>query len=226
MKPLHIVAHLSGPVRLPHGWLALDSLLGAAVCVREGIPPALTGEPLTDLTPWLSRALARSECGRLWLASFSVGEPEQAEKRWVTKRPPIAEAQSMGSDRVRSINIGAGPMKAIRRPAEATHMRGDRLDWFAVGDAAEVRDLLSFVPACGSKRNAGDGGVRRWSVDEVEPWSPGFPCVLAGLPLRPLPLDWPGVDQTKATVETMALSPPYWPHDPAARVDVLVPARW
>lgn len=225
MRAVHVTAHMRGPLRLPHGWLSLDSLLGAAICLRDGITPSMQGEGLVDLTVEIGRALARSECGRLWLASWSVAEAEAYEKRWNNRRPPIAEAQNMGNAKVRTVNVAAGHMKAMHKPAEAVHMRHDRLDWYALGDAGEIRALLDLIVSLGAKRNAGDGVVGRWVVEDCEPWAPGFPCVLDGQPLRPLPLDWPGVDQEKANLDFMALSPPYWPHDPRAKVNVFVPVR-
>jgi CRISPR type IV-associated protein Csf3 len=225
MMPVHVTAHLGGPLRLPHGWISLDALLGAAICMRDGITPSMQGEGLIDLAPEIGKVLARSECGRLWLASWSVGEPESYERRWTNRRPPIAEAQAMGNAKVKTISVGGGHMKAMHKPAEAIHFRHDRLDWYAMGDVAEIEGLLELIVSLGAKRNAGDGAVRRWQVRECAPWAPGFPCVLDGQPLRPLPLDWPGVDQSKIALDFMALSPPYWPHDPRAKVDVFVPVR-
>lgn len=225
MIPLRVTAHLHGPVRLPHGWLSLDSMLGAAICLRDNEPPLIQGQEPSDLSGRMDAVLKRSDCGRLWLASWSIGEADQYEKRWNNRRPPIAEAQAMGSQKVKAVNIAAGPMKAFHKPAEAVHMRGDRLDWFAIGDASCILTLLSLVQHLGAKRNAGDGLVGRWVVEPCEPWAGGFPVVLDGTPLRPLPPDWAGLDHSRCMPDRMPLMPPYWPRDPALRTDVVVPMR-
>ena len=223
MIPLHIIAHLGGPVRIQHQWISLDSLLVAAICKRDDEPPLLVGETPVDYASRLDGVLKRSECGRLWLASWLSGEPEGYEKKWVNKRPPIAEA--LGGDKVRTISIGGGPMKAMHRPSEAIHFKADRLDAWTIGDLDQVRALLEIVGALGFKRNAGDGVVRRWDVEQCEPWAGGFPVVLDGVPLRPLPLDWPGLDLDRCGRDTMPLQPPYWHRDPRDRVEVAVPVR-
>lgn len=225
MTPLRITARLGAPVRLPHGWLSLDALLGSAICMRDNEPPLFPGDEPADLGPRLDAALKRSECGRLWLASWSIGEPDGHEKRWANRRPPIAEAQALGGPGVKTVNVAAGPMKAFHKPVEAVHFRDDRLDWYALGDADVIRTLLALVRHLGAKRNAGDGAVLRWDVEQCEPWSPGFPVLLNGAPLRPLPLDWPGLDVGTCGQDMMALRPPYWPHDVRAKVPVAVPLR-
>lgn len=224
MTPLRVTAHLRGPVRMPYGWLALDALLGAAICVRDNEPPLMPGDEPADLTGRIDEVLRRSDCGRLWLASWSVGEPERWEKRHALRRPPVAEAQAMGTA-LRTINIGAGPMKAFRKPQEAVHFADDRLDWYAVGDSDRMRELLALVRHLGAKRNAGDGAVGRWDVAPCEPWGAGFPVVVDGAPLRPLPPDWPGLDEFRCVPDRLPLMPPYWPRDPRLRADVVVPVR-
>jgi len=106
------------------------------------------------------------------------------------------------------VNLGA--QKSKRAPREAFYMRGDRLTWYAVGDGLGVSRLLADIDHVGNSRGVGSGRVREWEVDEIEAWEPGFPVLLAGRPLRSLPLDWPGVDQSKARVEARVLQPPYW----------------
>lgn len=204
ITPFEVTAYLTGAISLPHGPMALDSLIAAAVCMREGITPAMRSE---DLRP-VEIPIAREPAGRFHLASFSVGTFEHFGVRWVTRRFPIAEAQSLGDGRLRRINIAGGPCRNYRIPLEAGHLQHDRLRWFALGDVERVKALLSLISYLGKKRGVGLGRVLRWEVAAVPPWS-GFPVVSpGGKPLRTLPVDWPGLVDAELGHRTLTF--PYW----------------
>lgn len=205
MIPLHIACQVDGAVELRTP-LALDALLGAALAQRRGLLPPGPGEAPTPL----DIPLARSGCRRMYLASFSIYEFEAYDLRWRNRRFPVLEAQGMGGPKLRRINASLGPTKTKRVPREAQHLRDDRLDWYAVGTEAAVRDLLGDLEHVGASRGVGSGRVRSWSVQAVDPWEPGFPLVLDGRPLRPLPVEWPGVRESDCRIEMRTLEPPYW----------------
>jgi CRISPR type IV-associated protein Csf3 len=120
----------------------------------------------------------------------------------------MLEAQMLGGPKVRSINIKGGPSKSYRIPMQMAHLRRDEMLWYCVGDEASVRDLVELVSYLGKKRSVGLGRVRRWTVSPIEAWE-GFPVLdRERRPLRPLPLDWPGLGEHR--VEMMTLAPPYW----------------
>lgn len=207
MRPLHIVCRIDGPASLGHHGLALDSLLGSVLAQRAGLIPPGPGEEPADL----DIPIEMSSCGRLYLASFSIFEIERYEMRWTNQRFPLTEAQTMGAPKLRRVNMRAGPSKTKRAPRELAHLRDGRLDWFAIGDCDRVAALLAEVGHIGGRRGIGGGVVREWSVEIiVAPWSPGFPVVLDGRPLRPLPADWPGIDAQKSVRSRGVLTPPYW----------------
>lgn len=204
MTPLEIVAHLRGAICLPYGPIALDGLLAAAVCLRDNVPPALIAK---DVVP-IEIPVEREPGGRFHLASVSHLESEQAEHRWLNRRFPIAEAQALGSAKLKRIRIDAGACKSYRIPLPTFFAKEDRLTWWCVGEQAEIADLLSIVHYIGKKRSVGLGAVDRWSVEPCEAWE-GFPVLRNGLPLRPLPTDWPGLsDESDRAMARRTY--PYW----------------
>jgi CRISPR type IV-associated protein Csf3 len=204
MEPLSITATLAGPVCIPDHAIALDALLGAAVCVRDQIPPATTA---ADCVP-LAIPIERSPCGRFYLASVGSFEAEQYELRYVTKRAPIEQYQALGDDRIKTVRITAGANKSYRIPRECVHLVDDQITWWCRGDGPDIRALLEIVHHLGKKRSVGLGRVVRWQVYPCEAW-PGFPVLRDGCPLRTLPADYPGVSEA-AERSYAVLSPPYW----------------
>jgi hypothetical protein len=181
--------------------LMLDALLASAVATRDALPR----EPIVDI----EIPLARSECGRFWLCSSGQSRDDEHTLRYLYKRFPLAEAQLLGSG-IKRVNMASGPSRSYRIPQDTTHLVGDQIHWYAVGDAGEVEALLvGWIGYLGRKRGVGLGKVAHWHVEECEPWGDGFPVVRDWQPLRPLPTDWPGLaDNVELAMAT--LSPPYW----------------
>lgn len=204
MIPLRITATLSGAICLPEGPIALDSLLMAAVALRDGLDPPASPAECRELE--IPIAMERG----IYLASSGVYSVDQREGSYTNQRFPLSEAQDMASPKFRRIQITAGKTKSYRLPREHLHLRDDRVTWFAIGDADAVRSLLVWLPYLGRKRAVGLGKVRAWDVAPCAPWE-GFPVLRDGYPLRTLPLDWPGlrgdVEQAYAVP-----TPPYWDH--------------
>lgn len=203
MRPLRVTAELGGPIALPGGPLALDALLAWAVCAREGHP-----QPVDEIKP-VEIPVQREPGGRFHMCSFSVGEVEEYEQRWVNRRFPLTEAQGFAGAKLKRIQVSAGPCKSFRLPLETAHMRDDRLTWWCIGDAEAISALLPLVTHLGKRRAVGNGRVVRWTVEKCETWGEGFPVVLNGQPLRPLPPDWPGLADDVAQ-EYRTISYPYW----------------
>jgi hypothetical protein len=199
---LAVTAHLRGPISLPRGMLGLDSLLIAAVCLRENRPPISVERDDNIPIP-----VAKSACGRFYLASFAHAAWETHDIRWINRRFPTPEAQMFGDSRLKTINVASGAQKSYRIPLETGHVHGDVLRFWCEGDAPGIRTLLPFVRYLGKRRAVGLGAVERWDVEPCDPW-PGAPVVRGGRPLRPLPRDWPGV--TEADVGSACLLPPYY----------------
>lgn len=202
MRDLVVRAAMRGPlVSAP----PLDSLLGAVVAEEQGLVAGF-GEMVRDLPI----PLERSACGRVWLCSDAIFEPELHEVRHVHRRFPIAEAQMLAGPKCRAINIAAGVNRSYRIPTRVVHAVGDAVTWYARGEPEAVEELLLRVTHLGKRRGAGRGPVASWEVRACEPW-PGFPVSLEGRPLRALPLDWPGLVEGCQRAFRV-LSPPYWEH--------------
>lgn len=213
-EPLRVEAHLGGALATVERVIALDSILAAAVALRDALPPPASA---SECRP-IEIPIAREPDGRFHLASFAVADGEEYERRWINRRFPIAEAQQLGNDKLRRITLSTGPTKSYRMPMETRHVVGDTLTWWCVGEADRIRGLLDIVGYVGKKRSVGNGKVREWRVEPCEPWE-GFPVVREGQPLRPLPLDWPGL--VDPTPTPGVLTYPYW--DWSRREDLAAP---
>jgi CRISPR type IV-associated protein Csf3 len=206
VEPLKITAELYGRVLLPReGVIHLDALLMAAVARVEMLPLVLDEERMAEIPI----PVAKSECGRYYLASASVQKVQKHESRWINKRFPIAEWQQLGGGKsAQRVQLSAGPSKNFRLPAEAHHIEGQRLTWWCVGDRERITYLLGAITSVGRLRGHGEGEVRSWTVEPCEPWE-GFPVLSPdGAALRTLPLDTPRLGEHVPRFGNLA--PPYW----------------
>jgi hypothetical protein len=199
MEPIQITAHLQSEVVIPSGSIAIDAILAYAVAMRDRLPPPTFGVQPVEIP------VQREPGGRFHLASFASATWDSQETRYSNRRFPLAESIHLGA--IRRVNTAAGAERSYHLPYTAGHVRGDRLDWYAIADAGAVRDLLATIHYVGKRRTVSYGRVTRWEVESCSPWD-GFPVVRDGQALRPLPLDWPGLDVTVAGYAT--LSYPYW----------------
>lgn len=204
MTPIRVTAKLRGPMMRPQNGIHLDSLLMARVAVMERRPPIEWQDTRAE-EPEIP--IAKSACGRVFLASNSIFTVEAHEKSFTNKRFPMGEAQSMGAPTFKRVLVGGGLSKGFRIPRELVHVEGDQVVWFAVGEPERVEEILSTVASIGPRRGVGLGYVDAWTVEEVEPWE-GFPVLRDGRPLRTLPLDWPGLGEHRVTHGVLA--PPYY----------------
>lgn len=193
MTPLRVTATLETGIANPAKPPALDALLAYAQAVYiEGREPADPRAPVPDVS--LDGVLARSPCGRYYLASFALADVEQWERgRFVNRRFPLSEAQMMGAtegkERLGTLSLKGGPCKSFRIPIETAHLRDDVVTWWCIGDREAIAQRLAWVTHLGKRRGVGLGRVARWEVEPCEPWGEGFPVIRDGRPLRNLPLD-------------------------------------
>lgn len=192
---------LASPIVLPERTIALDGLLAAAA-VR------MTNQPLASSAHecvLVEIPVQRSECGRFHLASVAQFDIDKRSSSFTNKRFPIKEATTMST--MKRVEESTGPTKAFRIPRE--HLHVDKLEWYCIGNAQFIQNLLAGVTSLGKKRGVGMGEVviGSWLVDVVPPWD-GFPVLRSGVPLRPLPVDWPGLGEHEESYAR--LSYPYW----------------
>lgn len=198
---LTVGCSLTSPLVAPDRAVALDGLLAAAV-VRQ------TGQPLASSAhecALVEIPVQRSPCGRLHLASLAQLEIDKRTSRFTNKRFPMREAQAMS--KVARVQESTGPSKGFRLPRE--HLYVDKLEWFCIGHRVLIVDLLADVTALGKNRGVGMGEVvvGSWRVEPVEPWD-GFPVLRNGVPLRPLPQEWPGLRDYEPAYARLTY--PYW----------------
>ena len=202
--PIEVVASMVDGVTMRDP-IALDALLMACVAVRDELPPLVCSD---ESRPTIDIPIAKSTCGRVYLASCAqVDSWEAHDRRFVNRKFPLAEAQVLGSDQLKRIRISAGAQKSYRIPEMVAYPAGGEIRWYAVGHADEVAKLLTLLTHIGHRRAVGRGRVRSWSVGPCSAWD-GFPVVRDGGPLRTLPVDWPGLVDPQ--LGERVLSPPYW----------------
>jgi CRISPR type IV-associated protein Csf3 len=217
MIPLRVTATLETGIANPQRPPALDALLAFAQAVYvEGREPVDPRGAVPDVS--LDGVLARSACGRYYLASFAQCEVEEWERgRYVNRRFPIGEAQALGAtegkERIGTLSLKGGPAKSFRLPLETAHLRDDVITWWCVGDAGEIRARLAWITHLGKRRGAGLGRVHRWDVEPCEPWGDGYPVIRDARPLRNLPLDAMHPETAQSYEGFGCVSYPYFERD-------------
>lgn len=206
-EPLRVIAHLTEGIVL-RSPLMLDGLLAWAEANKEQRLPPLPGEPgLTVEIP-----IEREPQGRFHLCSQGFGKAEAHELRYKNRRAPWVEMARMGTSKTTRVQISTGANKSYRVPYQLTQLADNQIEWWCLGDAERIRELLSMVRYLGRHRGSGKGRLdihgTPWTIEPCASW-PGFPVLRDGLPLRPLPLDWPGLSAQSATTFRTATYP-YW----------------
>jgi hypothetical protein len=188
VKPLRVECHLQGSVVRPP---MLDSLLVALTAMRDEIPPVDCQPERMPIR--IDIPIQVEPGGRFHLCTEPQFVPVGAETHYKNRRFPVEQAAKLGDEkRVNRINISAGDEKSYRIPHSVGFIEGSTITWWCVGDKNKIEQLLRYCRYVGKFRGVGKGKVRAWVVTECEPWE-GFPVVREGRPLRPLPLDWPGL---------------------------------
>lgn len=207
-EQLRITATLGGPICLPGGHLHIDALLCYAVVQERGPERALDVTMIDDI----EIPVARESGGLFHLCSTSLFKVETADLQYTNRRPPVEQYQTLGlhNTKLRRVQINLGANKAYRIPRHVEYLVDDRIDWFAIGDGAAIRELLAGITHLGKRRGVGLGKVLEWRVEPCESWGHGFPVVRDGKPLRPLPTDWSGVTDGRAGFGCITY--PYYDH--------------
>lgn len=201
LNPLRIACKIQGQLVLSSGSIAIDALLGAAYAKLHRLPPVVSGQQIDPLPI----PIARSKCGRIYLASECRPAFERHETRYRNRRFPAREALRFTA--MKRVDVGSGPQKSYRIPYSAGHVVNDSLEWYCLGDADGIQALLATIHNLGRHRGVDYGRVLGWQVESCEPWD-GFPVLRGGVPLRPLPLDWPGLIEFAQAYRV--LDPPLW----------------
>lgn len=207
-SPLHVVAHVAESVVL-RSPLMLDALLAWAVAAERNLLPPLAGqEPEPIEIP-----IEREPDKRFHLCSEGFAQVVEREQRYKNRRAPVMQYARLGNDKIRRVDIAAGPNKGYRVPYELQLLDGGRIEWWCLGETVEIRRLLGLVRYVGKHRGSGKGRLdihgTPWTVEPCETWE-GFPVVRNGKPLRPLPLDWQGLHEPRRGFRCLTF--PSWSH--------------
>lgn len=207
MNPLRIVAKLqTGQVCSYDNKISLDGLL-SWVWFRENHPELLEYGAPEDEWPDADLPLERRVPGYdpgAWYWAVSLGHyvPNGEfvfhwHRRFSAHREQYLDLSNRKSGR---INTAAGYMKVYRHPVPV--ILTPEITWYAVGDADELRRMLSKVSWIGKNRSQGFGIVDEWFVEPwPEDWSERRPD---GRVMRDLP-----VPESEAE-GYQGIRPPYW----------------
>lgn len=221
--PITITAHMASALaHYPADGLPIDSPLAYAALMEAmgerffGDAPANDEIARTSAEPHPGVPLAVHRYPGGWIYCASLAEVEGAygserlhwNKRFADGLAQRAlEAGGLDITRKSKVAINSGEFKSYHMPLYLELV--DRLTWYAIGDADEVRRLLTtHVLHLGKKRNVGHGVVAAW---EVEPWEGPSDRWLwrePGVPARAIPMEmleaWDGETMIAGT------RPPYW----------------
>lgn len=220
-EPLHIRAVLMTSV-ISDLSLPIDAILFFFWHAIELGPKMLDrpGEHLSDRGLGAMPFLAIANRGKptwFYRASWAIWPERVADgtDAWV-KRNDFFALDYL--DHRARINIGSGRYKNYRMPVwyrSATHV-----DWYLVGDADEIRRVLSVATHIGKKTAHGWGRVREWIV---EPSERDYSIVRDGKLVRGVPLD--ALPKRVEFARThYGFRPSYWLAQNQA--EIAVPAGW
>lgn len=210
-EPLHVVAHLAEGIAL-RAPLMLDAILAWSTANETQHVAPLAGEQL----PPVEIPVELEPGCRFHLCSEGFAQFDERELRYKHRRPAVQEAARLGSKKIRRIDISVSVDKSLRIPYE--YQLCKRVEWWCMGDAEKIRGALARVHYLGRHRGSGKGRLdlhgTPWTVEPCKTWE-GFPVVRDGKPLRPLPVDWPGLVEP-----ALAYRPITFPYFTRARLEL------
>lgn len=185
-EPLRVTASLMCGVVCDR-WLPLDGILLAQAAREQYGALPMTTPGGNDLPGEIVMPLAIVHAGAPhWYYACSWAQPQpwwvaEGQDHW-NKRLDSDLAACYST--AQKIVIEKGAYKAYHMPV--FYYIAHRVTWYAVGDAAEIRALLSTCTHIGKKRDQGWGRVIEWRVEPwPEDWSRYGPD---GLPTRGVPV--------------------------------------
>lgn len=175
LEPLHITAHLRTGIVCDR-WLPLDSVLLYQAC-RDALGSQIVTIPGgADVQGVGTLPLGIVHLGRRnWYYQCSWAQPQpwwiaEGQDHW-NKRfdSKFADLINFGKRRGKVI-IEQGRYKAYHMPV--FYYAARQIEWYCIGDKAEIEYLLSTVTHLGKKPSQGWGRVSRWKIESwSEDWS-------------------------------------------------------
>jgi len=191
-RPICITAWLRCGV-ISDPYLPLDGILLYEACRRQfnGQPEAsipgqgsLAALSREMMAPTLPLLMVYDGDYRYYACSFAEwGRPFAEGRDYWNKREDSGKHTDLLDVAVSRIETSKGRYKAYHMPV--FYRVAPWVRWWAVGDAAAIKDLLATIAAIGKKRVYGWGRVLRWEVQEM---SEDKSVIVAGVPQRSVPV--------------------------------------
>jgi CRISPR type IV-associated protein Csf3 len=221
---LRIRAYLRSPV-VADPWLPLDGVLLAQATRRD------LGERAATVPGASALAAPKGEAmrgGRLPLAhvhakdwyykcSWAVWGPCADGQDYWSKRFDMTHASLVDfRGRRGKIDTSSGGYKAYRMPVY--YRAALWVEWYCVGDAAQLAPLVYMTTHLGKKTSQGWGSVARW---EIEPAGADWSIWREGKLMRGIPrYHWPR-EQGEPQVGLYGIRPSYW--DQRNQMELVLP---
>lgn len=170
MDALIVTAHMRNAIAVRDPWSpSLDGILGYWR-MREylGVDAFMLQTARPDLRePLQPLPLETVEHGEHWwhACSAPIYEGRAEALQFYHRRFDAQHAERYMRPRKGKVPVKAGPYKNFR-----LHERlvlAPQVQWHAIGDAGEIRRLLSRCSHIGAKASHGRGRVERWTVEAV-----------------------------------------------------------
>lgn len=190
------------------GIIMLDAILYHAWFWKHA-PHVLRGEGDFEYDGNIGLPL-RQLPGNRWAASKGVYRELSQQIEYYNKRPDFFAADKigfLGQDKG-IIDDSAGPYRAYRNPIITRTIEDGRMDFWCIGHANDIADLLSRMPAVGKKPSMGFGIIDRFEINHVEDDYTTFHPD-HGL-MRPVPVAEATDFCKKYPIFRYAVKPPYW----------------
>lgn len=184
MVPMTVVAEMAHGIAHASPWMpSLDGILAAELSDRLNDEAIATGNDRkprlnpTTQPPDLDLPLARCALGQDWHWMATCATPvgsANARVRWWTGRVDHRALGEMTSTLPANVSDRQGPYRARKMPLLVTATSA--IVWRAVGDPAQIDDVVQSVAAIGKKRAQGEGRVLSWTVSvdlTLDQWSAG-----------------------------------------------------
>lgn len=195
------------------GIIMLDGILYHAWFLKYHPEVFETGQWMKHSSGYIGLPL-RKLPGNRWAASKGVYTEIGQNIEYWNKRPDF-----FASDKINYLDMNkglisdsVGEKRAYRTPCLVRTVKGGLIDFYCMGHADEIFDLLSYIPAVGKKPSMGWGIAGEWSVKEIDN-DYSFVHPEYGL-MRPTPISCSDIlDISKPEIYPIldyAIKPPYW----------------
>lgn len=212
-EPIKVICRLmDGRVNSADGLFALDSILYHAwFCkydpeVLQGTKRGHDGLGADGKPIYIGLPLTKDDNGRYMASLGFYRQYGQSTEYWHKRQDMttgFAANHLLGAGIVSNT---MGPYKAYRMPQIIRLV--SEIEFYAMGNAEKVEELLKYIVAIGKKPSAGWGLVREW---EVQPWPEDWSTKGPYGIMRPMPVDQyqpsPGESYV---IRDCAIKPPAW----------------